>query len=120
MIQFHPNDIASNLIVSNGMVMRGNLCLFFAKPSDTMVLIGGDADGFFVLKQLIPLHYPIGACRIHVWDRFQEIIRASPNQYAVGIILNIVTYDLKIHAIFYSDPCLAVVVDLIVLQRAVT
>src|SRR5262245_40186011 len=119
MFQFHPDDVASNLIVSNGMIMWWNRELFSAKPSDSMILIRCDANRLFVLKQPISFDQPVSARDVHIGNRLEKIIRPRPDQNTVRIILDIVITYLKIYPVLHCDPCLTVVVDLIVLQSAI-
>ena len=71
------------------------------------------------LKKFVPFNEPVAAGSIHVGDSFQKIIRPGPDQYAMGIVLDIVIPHLKLHSIFHGNARLAVAVDLVLCERAI-
>ena len=119
LFQLYPNDVASNFVVLDHVIVGGNGMTVPHQASYSMILVGCDADRFFVLNQLVSFNQPVPASVDSYQGLFLENHKTGPDQNAMCIILDIIIQHLEVDAIFHCDACLAVVVNLVVFQRAV-
>jgi hypothetical protein len=117
--QLDANDVIPNFIALNPVVMGESGEGLLLQGPNSMVLIRGDADRLFVLKKSISFNQPVAARRVDVRYVLQKVVRTSPDQNPMGIALKVIFPDLKVQSIFHGNSGLAVIVDLVIYERAI-